>query len=154
MFLKRATKPSHSKPCPASVEKNAHLPRVVYCAIYSQYLLASQSFEFLICILLALKMPLIRCTNVFYQGRLSRHINSPSDKTLPTEFRVSYLHITSTQDADNTLDQRILPREAITSPFCINCQQLLTFIQLFVPKKSPKRYQTNYLTAFLILTPV
>ena len=33
----------------------------------------SQRFEFEICILQALNMPLIRCTNVFFQGRLSRH---------------------------------------------------------------------------------
>ena len=45
-----------------------------FTALYSQHLLASQSFEFLICILQALNMPLILCTNVFYQERLSRHI--------------------------------------------------------------------------------
>ena len=40
-------------------------------------LLASQSsVEFLICILLALQMPLIRCSNVFCPGRLSCHIGS------------------------------------------------------------------------------
>ena len=49
-----------------------------FTAPYSQPLLNSQSFEFLICILQALNMPLIRCTNVFYQRRLSRHITSSS----------------------------------------------------------------------------
>ena len=44
-----------------------------FTALYSQHLLDSPSFEFLICILLALKMPLIRCIYVFYQGKLSRH---------------------------------------------------------------------------------
>ena len=48
-----------------------------FTALYSQQLLASQSFEFLIYILPALQMPLIRYTNVFYRGRLSRHITPP-----------------------------------------------------------------------------
>ena len=60
------------------MEKHAHPPRVVYCAIYS-----TQSLVFEICILQALHMPLIRCTNVFFQRRLSRHITSPSEKTRP-----------------------------------------------------------------------
>ena len=51
-----------------SVEKHAHPPRVIYCAIYQTLVLDSQSFEFLICILLPANMPLIRCTNVFYKG--------------------------------------------------------------------------------------
>ena len=46
-----------------SVEKHAHPPRVVLLWY----------FEFEICILQALNMPLIRCANVFFQGRLSRH---------------------------------------------------------------------------------
>ena len=37
-------------------------------ALYTQHLLDSQSFEFEICILQALNMPLIRCTNVFSKG--------------------------------------------------------------------------------------
>ena len=45
-----------------------------FTALYTQHLLDSQSFEFEICILQALNMPLIRYTNVFFQGRLSRHI--------------------------------------------------------------------------------
>ena len=34
--------------------------------LYSQHLLDSQSFEFLICILQALNVPLIHCTNIFF----------------------------------------------------------------------------------------
>ena len=44
-----------------------------FTALYSQDLLASQSFEFESCILQALNMPLIRCANVLFQGRLFRH---------------------------------------------------------------------------------
>ena len=51
-----------------------------FTALYSH----SQSFEFLICILLTLQMPLIRCTNVFYQGRLSRPITFPSERLAPS----------------------------------------------------------------------
>ena len=54
-----------------------------FTALYTQHLLDSQSFEFQICILQAINMPLIRCTNVFFQGRLSRHITPPSEKTRP-----------------------------------------------------------------------
>ena len=39
-----------------------------FTALYSQRLLYSQSFEFLICILQAINMPQILCTNVFVQG--------------------------------------------------------------------------------------
>ena len=53
-----------------------------FTALYTLHLLDSQSFKFLICILQALNMPLIRCTNVFFQGRLSRHITSPTKKTV------------------------------------------------------------------------
>ena len=72
-----------------SVEKHDHPPRVVYCAIYST--LDSQSFEFEICILQALNMPLIRCTNIFFQGRLSGHITSPSEKTRPESWHGDYM---------------------------------------------------------------
>ena len=44
-----------------------------FTALYSQHLLTSQNFEFLICILLAPHMQQIRCTSVFYKGRISRH---------------------------------------------------------------------------------
>ena len=54
-----------------------------FTALYSQHLLVSQSFKFLICILLATQMPLLRRTNIIYQGRLFRLINSPSEKTRP-----------------------------------------------------------------------
>ena len=54
-----------------------------FTALYTQHLLDSQSLEFEICILQALNMPLIHCTNIFFQGRLSRHITSPSEKTRP-----------------------------------------------------------------------
>ena len=47
------------------------------------------SFE--ICILQALNMPLIRCTNVFFQGRLPHHITSPSEKTRPETWPGSYM---------------------------------------------------------------
>ena len=39
-----------------------------FTSLYSQDFLALQRFEFLICILLEHQMPLIRCTNLFYQG--------------------------------------------------------------------------------------
>ena len=57
--------------------KSMLIPQGQFAAQYTQHLLDSQSFEFLICILLAFWMPLIRCTNVFHQGRLSRHNNYP-----------------------------------------------------------------------------
>ena len=63
----------------------------IFTALYTQRLLNSQSFEFLICILPALNMPLIRCTNVFFQGRLSRHITSPSEKTRPESWPGDYM---------------------------------------------------------------
>ena len=45
-----------------SVEKHAHPPRVVYCAIYSTL---TRFTKFRVCILQAPNMPLIRCTNVY-----------------------------------------------------------------------------------------
>ena len=81
-FVACVTK-SRAKPQQSpSMEKHAHPPGW-FIALYTQHLLNSQSFEFEICILQALNMPLIRCTNVFFQGRLSRHITSPSEKTRP-----------------------------------------------------------------------
>ena len=62
-----------------------------FTALYNQHLLESQSFEFEICILQALNMPLIRCTNVFFEGRLSRHITSPSEKTRPESWPGDYM---------------------------------------------------------------
>ena len=62
-----------------------------FTALYTLHLLDSQSFEFEICILLALQMPLIRCTNVFYQERLSRHITSPTEKPRPESWPGDYM---------------------------------------------------------------
>ena len=62
-----------------------------FTALYTEHLLDSQSFEFEIYILQALNMPLIRCTNVFFQGRLSRHIASPSEKTRPESWPGDYM---------------------------------------------------------------
>ena len=36
-------------------------------------------------------MPLICCTNVFFQGRLSRHITTPSEKTHPESWPGDYV---------------------------------------------------------------
>ena len=72
---------SHSKP---HRWKSMLIHQGWFTALYTQHLLDSQSFEFEICILQALNMPLIRCTNVYvFQGRLSRHTTSPSEKTRP-----------------------------------------------------------------------
>ena len=62
-----------------SVEKHALIHQGWFTALYTQHLLDSQSFKFEICILQALNMPQIHCTNIFFQGRLSHHITSPSE---------------------------------------------------------------------------
>ena len=62
-----------------------------FTALNTLHLLDSQSFEYEICLLQALSMPLIRCTNVFFQGRLSRHITSPSEKTRPESLPGDYM---------------------------------------------------------------
>ena len=62
-----------------------------FTALYTQHKLDSQSFEFEICILQALNMPLIRSTNVFFQGSLSRHITSPSEKIRPESWPGNYM---------------------------------------------------------------
>ena len=64
-----------------------------FTALYTQHLLDSQSFEFEICI--SLNMPLIRCTDVFFQGRLPRHIIFPSEKTRPESWPVRQLRLGS-----------------------------------------------------------
>ena len=69
---------SHSKP---RQWKSMLIYQGKFAAQYSLHLLASQIFEFLICILLVLQIPLIHCTNLICQGRLSRHITSSSEKT-------------------------------------------------------------------------
>ena len=60
--------PSHSK---LRQWKSMLIHQGWFAVLYTQHLLDSQSFEFEICILQALNMPLIRCTNIFFQGRLS-----------------------------------------------------------------------------------
>ena len=98
-----------------SVEKHAHPPRpVVYCA-YAQRLLDSQSFEFEICILKALNMPLIRCTNVFFQGRLSRHSTTPSEKTRLESWPRNYMG-KATPVAVVATKCNVQPRQATTNP--------------------------------------
>ena len=51
---------------------------------YTQHLLNSQSFEFLICILLPANMPLIRCTNVFYKGDYPVTLLPPPRRLAPS----------------------------------------------------------------------
>ena len=46
--------------------KRMLIHQVWFTALYNQHLLDSQCFEFEICILQVLNMPLIRCTNVFF----------------------------------------------------------------------------------------
>ena len=58
-----AAETSHSKP---RRWKSVLLQQRWFTAIYSQHLLDSRSLEYLICILPALQMPPIRCTDVFY----------------------------------------------------------------------------------------
>ena len=56
-----------------SVEKPAHPPRVVYCAIPNTYSIHKVSSLKFICILQALNMPLIRCTNVIPREAIPSH---------------------------------------------------------------------------------
>ena len=74
--------PSQATETP-SVEKHAHPPRVVYCAIYLTLTLITK-YEFLICILLTANMPLIRCTNVFYKGDYPVTLLSPPRRLAPS----------------------------------------------------------------------
>ena len=55
-----------------------------FTVLYSQHLLDSQSFEFLICILQPLNMPLIRCINVFYKGGYSVTLLPPPRRLVPS----------------------------------------------------------------------
>ena len=65
------------------MEKHAHPPRVVYCALYST-LTRFTKFRVLNLHITSTKyMSLIRCTNVFFQGRLSRHIGTNFSPILP-----------------------------------------------------------------------
>ena len=55
-----------------------------FTALYTQHLLDSQSFEFEICILQTLNMTLIRCTNVFFQGRYPVTLLAPPKRLVPS----------------------------------------------------------------------
>ena len=55
-----------------------------FTALYTQHKLDSQSFEFEICILQALNMPLIRCTNVFYKGDYPVTLLPPPRRLVPS----------------------------------------------------------------------
>ena len=55
-----------------------------FTALYSQHLLDSQSFKFLICILLPANMPLTRCTNVFYKGDYPVTLLPPPRRLAPS----------------------------------------------------------------------
>ena len=66
--------PSQATETP-SVEKHAHPPRVVYCAIYptlTRFTVSSLKFA-------------------YFQGSLSRHITSPSEKTRPESWLGDYM---------------------------------------------------------------
>ena len=66
-----------------SMEKHAHPPRW-FTVLYTQHLLDSQSFEFEICMLQALNMPPIRCTNVFSKGGYPVTLLSPPRRLVPS----------------------------------------------------------------------
>ena len=55
-----------------------------FTALYTEHLLESQSFEFLICILLPANMPPIRCTNVFYKGDYPVTLLPPPRRLAPS----------------------------------------------------------------------
>ena len=55
-----------------------------FTALYTQHLLDSQSFDFEICILHALTMPLIRCTNVFSKGGYPVTLLPPPRRLVPS----------------------------------------------------------------------
>ena len=73
--------PSHSKP---RRWKSMLIHQGWFTALYIQHLLDSQSFEFLICILLPANMPLIRCTNVFYKGDYPVTLLPPPRRLAPS----------------------------------------------------------------------
>ena len=73
--------PSHSKP---RRWKSMLIHQGWFIALYIQHLLDSQSFEFLICILLPANMPLIRCTNVFYKGDYPVTLLPPPRRLVPS----------------------------------------------------------------------
>ena len=55
-----------------------------FTALYTLHLLDSQSSEFEICILQALNMPLIRCTNVFFKGGYPVTLLPPPRRLVPS----------------------------------------------------------------------
>ena len=55
-----------------------------FTVLYTQHLLDSQSFEFEICILQALSMPLIRCTNAFFKGGYPVTLLPPPKRLVPS----------------------------------------------------------------------
>ena len=55
-----------------------------FTALYTQHLLDSRSFEFEICILQALNMPLIRCTNIFSKGGYPVTLLRPPRRLVPS----------------------------------------------------------------------
>ena len=67
-----------------------------FTALYTQHLLESQSFEFLIFILLPANMPLIRCTNVFYKGDYPVTLLPPPRRLVPSLGRVLSLGLGTT----------------------------------------------------------
>ena len=81
MVLQRAAEPSHSKP---RRWKSMLIHQGWFTALYTQHLLNSQSFEFEICILQALNMPLIRCTNVFSKGGYPVTLLPPPRRLVPS----------------------------------------------------------------------
>ena len=55
-----------------------------FTALYTQHFLDSQSFEFEICMLQALNMPLIRCTTYFFKGGYPVTLLPPPRRLAPS----------------------------------------------------------------------
>ena len=66
-----------------TVEKHAHPPMVVYCAIYLTLTLITK-FRVSNFILLPANMPLIRCTNLFYKGDYPVTLLPPPRRLAPS----------------------------------------------------------------------
>ena len=62
--MQRTAEPSHSK---SRQWKSMLIHKGWFTALYTLHLHDSQCFEYEICILQTLNMPLIRCTNAFFQ---------------------------------------------------------------------------------------
>ena len=67
-----------------------------FTALYTQHLLDSQSFEFLICILLPANMPLIRCTNVFYKGDYPVTVSAKLNVAICVNLQPCHIHTFTT----------------------------------------------------------